>query len=440
MDILVMAAQMILGLSFLVGLHELGHLLAAKSFGMRVEQYSIGFPPRIFKYKFGETVYSIGAIPLGGYVKIAGMLDESLDRKTMSQEPKPWEFRTKPAWQRMIVMMGGILMNILTGIIIFVIIVYSSGEKYIPKYEVNKYGIVAFEIAREIGLKTGDKILQINGHDYQKYWDLVKPDELLKKHASYTVDRQGRLLQIPIPVDLVERLFPSEGDQLDRYIFPNCTFVMGEITKDSEAEKAGLKKGDSIRSIDGQPTEFLDQFYVVLESKRGQTVNAEINREAQTFNIPLFIPENNNMGFNISHQLKFGQTDYSFAEAIPIGTKEAFSNVILTARSLGKIIKGDLDFSKSVSGPIGIAKTFGGQWDWYRFWKLVALLSMILAFMNFLPIPALDGGHVMFLSFEIISGRKPSDTFMETAQKIGMVLLLSLMIFIIFNDIIKLGS
>jgi len=431
---------MILGLSILVGLHELGHLLTAKMFGMRVEQYSIGFPPRIFKINYGETVYSIGAIPIGGYVKIAGMIDESLDHKAMSEIPEPWEFRSKPAWQRLIVMMGGIVVNVLTGIVIFVIIVSCVGDSYTPKSEVNKYGIVAFDIAEEIGLRTGDKILMINGHDYQKFEDLISPGELLKKNAFYTVLREGDILKIPVPANLVEKLYPPEGNQLSRFISPNGSMLIGEVAEGSDAERAGLKEGDRIISINGKPTGYLDQFNEVLENVRGQTVKAVVTRDHQSISLNLSIPEINNIGFRIILQLQYHQTDYSFLQAIPIGTKEAFSSIILTARSLGKIIKGDLDFSKSISGPIGIARFFGSQWDWLKFWKLVGFLSMILAFMNFLPIPALDGGHVMFLSFEIISGHKPSEKLMQMAQKIGMLLLLSLMIFVIMNDLINLKN
>jgi regulator of sigma E protease len=437
MDVLIMAAQMILGLSILVGLHELGHLLAAKLFGMRVEQYSIGFPPRIFKFKYGETLYSIGAIPLGGYVKIAGMIDESLDLKTMSEEPKPWEFRAKPAWQRLIVMIGGILVNVITGIIIFVIMVYSFGETYIPKNEVNKYGIVAHDLAREIGLETGDKILEINGNDYQKFSDLTSPDALLEDNAYYTVERNGEILNVSIPGNFIEKLSPSKENRDPSFIDPIYRFKVGEIISGKGAESGGLEPGDRILSINGAPVIFFHEFKAILDSLADQTVSTRIERNEQILDLQIPIAVDGTMGFGVDPLIELASVDYSFNEAIPKGTEKAFSIVFVNIKAFGKIFSGELDFSRSVSGPIGIAKTFGGQWDWYRFWNLVGLLSMILAFMNFLPIPALDGGHVMFLSFEIISGHKPSDKFMEAAQKVGMVLLLSLMVFIIFNDIFK---
>ncbi len=437
MDVLIMAAQMILGLSILVGLHELGHLLAAKLFGMRVEQYSIGFPPRIFKFKYGETVYSIGAIPLGGYVKIAGMIDESLDLKTMSEEPKPWEFRAKPAWQRLIVMMGGILLNVLTGIIIFIIMIYSFGDRYLPKDELNKYGIVAYPLAQELGLQTGDKVLKVNGEDYKMFSDLKSPDVLLEDDAYYTVDRNGEIINISIPTNLIERLSASGKNKDTRFIDPIYPFKVIKVQKGSGAEKAGLLPGDRILTIQGQSITFFHEYQSVLDSLKNRLVNVMVDRNNQRVNLNVQVAEDGTMGFYHEPLIQYAKDEYTFAQSIPRGTNEAFNIVFVNIKAFGKIFSGELDFSKSVSGPIGIAKTFGGQWNWLRFWNLVGLLSMILAFMNFLPIPALDGGHVMFLTFEIISGHKPSDKFMEAAQKVGMVILLSLMVYIIFNDIIK---
>ncbi len=437
MDVLVMAAQMILGLSILVGLHELGHLLAAKLFGMRVEQYSIGFPPRIFKFTYGETVYSIGAIPLGGYVKISGMIDESLDLKTMSEEPKHWEFRAKPAWQRLIVMLGGIIVNVITGIVIFVIMVYSFGESYIPKEEVNKNGIVAHELARELGLRTGDKILMVNGHDYERFSDLKSPDVLLENDAYYTVERDGQILEISIPANFIEKLSGSGSIESIDFIDPIFTFEIGAISKGSGAEEAGLQPGDKIVEINRKKVNYYHEFKEVVTGLKGETADVTVTRNEQLIDLDVPISAEGIMGFIPVPNLDMASVDYTFLQAIPRGVDRAFGIVFINIKAFGKIFSGDLDFRKSVSGPIGIAKTFGGQWDWFRFWNLVGLLSMILAFMNFLPIPALDGGHVMFLSFEIISGHKPSDKFMETAQKVGMVLLLSLMVFIIFNDILK---
>ena len=436
MDILIMAAQMILGLSILVGVHEFGHLLAAKAFGMRVEQYSIGFPPRIFKYNFGETVYSIGAIPLGGYVKISGMIDESLDLKTMSEEPKPWEFRAKPAWQRLIVMMGGIIVNVLTGIIISVILVYTYGDTNITREELNKYGIVAHELAEEIGLKTGDKILKVNGEDYKYYSDIRSADVLLEDNAYYTVDRGGAVIDIPLPANFLEKFSPRKNRDT-RFIEPVRTFTVGEVEKGKGAEKGGMMVGDRIVKINGEPVRFYHEVRGKLDELKGQVAAVTVNRDGQMIDLDVEISEDGMAGFVAKFDTEYITIHYSLFESLPIGTKRAFNVVFVNIKAFGKIFSGDLNFSESVSGPIGIAKFFGGTWDWAWFWQLVGLLSMVLAFMNFLPIPALDGGHVMFLSFEIITGRKPSDKFMEVAQKIGMLLLLGLMVFIIFNDIFK---
>ena len=437
MDILIMAAQMILGLSILVGLHEFGHLLAAKMFGMRVEQYSIGFPPRIFKFRFGETVYSIGAIPLGGYVKISGMIDESLDLSKLKEPPKDYEFRSKPAWQRLIVMTGGILMNVITGIIIFIIMVYSLGDSYISKDLANKNGIVAYELGAELGLKTGDKIIKINGHDFENFDDVTSPDVFLAKDASYTIDRAGEILVIPIPSNFIERLSEIRSDDGPGYIDIIHRFTVGNIIPGTSADSAGLKIGDRILSINGINTEYFHKMKEVLGALRGQEVNLEVEREGQVIHLSALVSDKGTLGFNAARDIAITTTEYSFMEAIPLGTAKAFNVVFVNMRAFGKIITGQLNFGKTVSGPIGIAKTFGGTWNWLRFWNLVGLLSMILAFMNFLPIPALDGGHVMFLVFEIVTGRKPSDKFLEVSQKVGMFILLTLMVFVIFNDIFK---
>lgn len=427
---------MILGLSILVGLHEFGHLLAAKVFGMRVEQYSIGFPPRIFKFSYGETVYSIGAIPLGGYVKISGMIDESLDLKSMSEEPKPWEFRAKPAWQRLIVMMGGIIVNVLTGILIFIILVYFYGDTNISKEELNKNGIVAYELAQELGLKTGDRILKVNGQDYEYYSDLTSADVLLADNAYYTIERNGEILDIPIPSNFLEKFSPRKSQEV-KFIDYMTTFTVGRIKKGSGAEEGGLKTGDRILSVNGSPVKYFHELREILEGLKGDLAAFVVERNEQPIDLMIPIDEEGLAGFAPVVDIEYATEHYSLLQSIPIGTKRAFDVVFINVKAFAKIFSGELNFSESVSGPIGIAKIFGGTWDWLRFWRLVGLLSMVLAFMNFLPIPALDGGHVMFLSYEMVTGHKPSDRFMEVAQKVGMLLLLGLMVFVIFNDIFK---
>ncbi|MDF9796787.1 regulator of sigma E protease [Catalinimonas alkaloidigena] len=444
MEALVMAAQLLLGLSILVGLHELGHLVAAKVFGMRVEQYYIGFPPKIFGFRYGETEYNLGAIPLGGFVKISGMVDESLDTEKLSEEPKEWEFRAKPAWQRLIVMMGGIIVNVITGIVIFILITYQYGESYVPKEEILEHGIVAYALGKEIGLETGDKIVKVNGQDYKGFPDLVGADVLLGDSSYYTVERNGQTVDIYIPGDFIDKL--SDKESATNFIDYRFPYQVTKVEKDSNADKAGLQAGDKIINVNGQSITYFDELQSALLQNAGQEVSLTVMRndnpdQAQEASVPVTlnaeVNENGTLGFYTERLVDLAMTDYTLAEAIPKGTTEAFEVVWINIKALGKIFSGEVSASKSLSGPIGIAQIFGGTWDWYRFWRITGLLSMVLAFMNFLPIPALDGGHVTFLTYEIISGRKPSDKFLEGAQKVGMVLLLSLMTFAIFNDIFK---
>lgn len=431
-----MTAQLMLGLSILVGLHEFGHLLAAKAFGMRVEKYSIGFPPKIWGKKIGETEYSFGLIPLGGFVKISGMIDESLDTKSLSAEPEPYEFRAKPAWQRLIVMMGGIIVNVITGVIIFIILTFSQGETYISKDEVNKYGIVAYDLGKEIGFQTGDKIISVNGNDFEKFRDLISGDVLLGTDAYYVVERAGEQVRIDLPNDFIDRV----ADQEKRSIFISyrTPFVIGKVAEGYPAADAGLQIGDKFVSIGGKDIQFYDEFQEIVTSSPGETLDVVIERDGAAKQMEVWVNEEGKMGFLAQDQVERAKLDFTFGESLSIGTTQAFNVVWLNIKGFSKMFSGDVSPSKSLSGPIGIAKFFGGTWDWVNFWQITGLISMVLAFMNFLPIPALDGGHVVFLTWEIVSGRKPSDKFLENAQKVGMVLLLGLMTFAIFNDIIKL--
>jgi regulator of sigma E protease len=436
MDILIMAGQLILGLSILVGLHELGHLLTAKFFGMRVEQYSIGFPPKIWGKKFGETEYSIGAIPLGGFVKISGMIDESLDTEAMKQPPRPWEFRAKPAWQRLIVMLGGIIVNIITGVLIFIVLTYREGGSYLSSREVNKYGIVAGDLGREIGLRTGDKIIRINGRAFEDFSDVRSSDVLLGSNSSYTVRRGDQTVEILIPNNFVEKL--SDKQNLERFIEPAIPFKVGELTPGMPAQKAGLQPNDRIVSVNGQPIRYWQELVETLRRAAGKPVSLTVERAGRVLPLNVNVTNEGKIGFAMATLLQPTIVKYSLGEAIGVGTKRAFSVVFDNIRGFGKIFRGEVSASKALSGPIGIAQNlFGGIWDWRRFWFVTGLLSMALAFMNALPIPALDGGHSTFLLYEIVSGRAPSDRFLENAQKIGMVLLLALMAFAIGNDLFK---
>jgi len=435
MEVLIMAGQLILGLSILVGLHEWGHMFAAKMFGMRVEKYFIGFPPKIFSFQKGETEYGIGAIPLGGFVKISGMIDESMDTEAMSKEPQPWEFRSKPAWQRLIVMLGGIIVNVIVGIFIFIVIAYNDGDKYLSSTEVNKYGIVAGDLAKEIGLQTGDKIVRVNGKPFTNFDELGSSEVLLGSNSSYTVNRAGKEVEIDIPNNFIEKL--SDPEEKRGFIRPLEPFKIGEVVPASPAQKAGLLTGDKVVSINGQQIQFFHELQAQLQMLKGKKAELIVQRGAGQKTLNATVDEDGTLGFYPESLLNYTAIKYTLPQAISAGTGDAFAVVYNNIKGFGKIFRGEVSASKALSGPIGIARMFGGVWDWSRFWYLTGLLSMVLAFMNALPIPALDGGHAVILSYEIISGRKPSDRFLENAQKVGMVLLLGLMAFAIFNDVWK---
>jgi len=435
MDTLIMVAQLLLGLSILVGLHELGHLLAAKMFGMRVEKFSIGFPPKIIGFQWKETEYSIGAIPLGGFVKISGMVDESLDAEQMSAEPQPWEFRSKPAWQRLVVMLGGVIVNVITGIIIFVFLVYSRGETYFSRDQVIEHGIVAYDIGQQIGFQDGDKILDINGVPYESLNDLSGGNALLSSDGYYTIVRDGERMKINIPRGFINSF--SNEENMSNFISIRFPFTILEVNPKGTAVKAGIQKGDKIISVNDQPIHYFNELQAALGEHKGELVDLTLVRDQQEIITSLDVMEDGTIGIAADNLIEPVRKKYTFAQSIPIGAERAFSVVIINARAMGKMFTGEVS-TKNVSGPIGIAKIYGSTWDWTKFWSITGLISMILAFMNLLPIPALDGGHVMFLLYEMVSGRSPSDRFLENSQKIGMVLLLAIMVFAIGNDILKL--
>ncbi len=433
-----MAGQLILAISILVGVHELGHLLTAKMFGMKAEKFFIGFPPKIFSVKWGETEYGLGAIPLGGFVKIAGMVDESLDTKKLGDTPEPWEFRAKPAWQRLIVMLGGIIVNVITGILIFIALTYKTGETYLPASEVNLHGIVAYELGEKIGLKTGDKVVDISGKPFTRDAELFSTDLILGDNAYITVERNGEMNKITIPSDLADQL--SGRGAMNRFIGIAQPFSVGNVNPGSPAAKAGLEKGDKIMAVDGVSSSLFHELQQQLNDKSGQTVVLSIERENKVQELSASIGEDGKLGFYPEILLKFEHSEYSLGQAMLIGTSKSFTIIFDQLRAFGKMFKGDISVQKSLSGPIGIAQVFGGSWSWMNFWAITGLLSMVLAFMNLLPIPALDGGHVVFILFEMISGQKPSEKFLEYSQRIGMVILLGLMVFAFYNDIARLFS
>jgi regulator of sigma E protease len=402
---------------------------------MRVEKFSIGFPPKIAGFKWGDTEYSIGAIPLGGFVKISGMVDESMDTAQLASEPQPWEFRAKPAWQRLIVMLGGVIVNVITGVIIFVTLVYSNGETYFSRDQVIENGIVAYEYAEAIGFKTGDKVLDINGQPYQSISELSSGSALLSENGYYTVDRQGEQVKVSIPKGFINT-FNSE-ESFSKFIAIRFPFEVGAVDPGSGAEAAGIATGDQIVAVNGLPITYFDEMQTALQQVKNQTISLVRKKGTTVDTLSVAVTGEARIGIAVTPLIEPVKKDYGFAESISKGTSRAFGAVIINAKALGKMFTGEVS-TKNVSGPIGMAKIYGDQWDWVKFWSITGLISMILAFMNLLPIPALDGGHVVFLLYEMVSGRAPSDKFLEVSQKVGMVILLGLMVFAIGNDILKL--
>jgi regulator of sigma E protease len=404
----------------------------------------------LFKKKIGDTEYGLGWFPLGGYVSISGMIDETQDAATLAKEPEPWEFRAKPAWQRLIVMLGGVIVNIITGVVIFVCLTYSNGNNFISKEELNKNGIVALDLGQQIGLKTGDKIIRVNGADYKQLSDLRASDVLLGENSSYTVQRGDQTLEIKIPSNFIEKL----SDKKAGFIEPVAAFKVAEVAAPEEpgffdkfsaakpaellpAFAAGLKKGDVITSVNTNPVRFYHEVKELLSKEAGKPIRLGILRGGVADTLSMQVASSGQIGFIPEMLIEVTHEDYSIAQAASIGTGRAFSVITDNVKGFKKIASGDVSASKALSGPIGIAQMFGGVWDWNRFWMLTGLLSMALAFMNILPIPALDGGHAIFLLYEMVTGKPASEKVLEKAQQVGMIILLALMAYTFGNDIFK---
>ena len=446
---MIMTAQLLLSLSILITVHEWGHFIAARTFNIKVEKFYLFFDflfPManvlnfsLFKYKKGDTEYGIGWFPLGGYVKIAGMVDESMDKEQMKQPPQDWEFRAKPAWQRLIVMLGGIIVNVIAGILIFIGLTYFLGDTYIPKDFVNQHGgIEALELGKQIGFETGDQIVKINGKDFEDFQDVIKPDVLLTQNSYYTVLRGNQEVDIAIPSDFIENFNRKEA--AGNFLVPRIPAVVGRVSKGSIADRVGLKPNDRFLSIDGQPVKYQDEVIKIVKGGQRDSISFVVQRGSETLTFRENFKDQSIIGFLPKgfDREELSYIKYGLGESIGVGTGRAFGVIFLQLKAFKKIFSGDISFQKSLSGPIGMAQAFGTEWDWERFWRMTGMLSMVLAFMNLLPIPALDGGYVMFLLYEMISGKEPSEKFFETALKIGMAMLLVLMVFVFYNDIAKL--
>jgi regulator of sigma E protease len=445
----IMTAQLLLSLSILIAVHEWGHFIAARIFKIKVEKFYLFFDflfPManvlnfsLFKYKKGDTEYGIGWFPLGGYVKIAGMVDESMDKEQMKAAPQPWEFRSKPAWQRLIVMMGGIIVNVVMGIMIFIGLVYFLGDQYILINYVNEHGgIHAKELGQQLGLKTGDKIVKINGKDFEYFDDITKADAMLSQNSSYTILRDGKQMEIQIPANFIENFNKKEA--MGNFVLPRIKPEVESTSVGTIAAKTNLQKGDVFVELQGQPVQYFDELVTILK-KRDDTLSFKIKRGTEVLSFSEATHGDSTIGFYVNPILVSEEgtkkIEYSLGQSLAIGPVRAVDVITNQVKAFKKMFMGQLSVRKSLSSPIGMAKMYGGVWDWERFWRMTGLLSMVLAFMNFLPIPALDGGYVMFLLYEMISGREPSEKFFENAIKVGMALLLVLMVFAFSNDIIK---
>lgn len=429
----VMAAQLILGLSIIVTLHELGHFLAARAFGIRVEKFYLFFDAwgfKLFKFKKGETEYGIGWLPLGGYVKIAGMIDESMDKEALKQEPQDYEFRSKPAWQRLIVMLGGVIMNFVLGVFIFAFITLYFEREYLPTNAINN-GVYSYELGQQLGFKTGDKVIAVNGKSLIRFKDIASINNLMG--STITIDRNGEKINIVVPEDFYRNFKSSKPLFIES---DNFRFSIDSISPNSNALKAGLMKGDSFLKIDSLEVTSFGDFRNYLINHPNKTISALVLRNSDTLTMAIDIDSLGVIGF-IPSTYPYVKEKYTFTEGFSYGIKDGIAILGANIKGMGKIFSGKEKATESLQGPIGIATIYGGEWIWHKFWFLTGMISFVLAFMNLLPIPALDGGHVVFLSFEAITRRKLSDKFMERAQMAGMIILLALMVFVIGNDIWK---
>lgn len=432
---LIKGAQLILSLSILIILHELGHFIPAKIFKTRVEKFYLFFDPwfSLLKFKKGETEYGIGWLPLGGYVKISGMIDESMDKEQMSQPAQPFEFRSKPAWQRLIIMVGGVTVNLVLGFLIYSMILFVWGKERLPLENLS-YGVYVDSTLTPFGLVDGDKILSVSDGNV-KYFEELGKEVLINGARQINLERNGVRLTVSLPVDIERAILAAEVKTL---FTPRYPFAVDSVVAGSAAEKAGLKRHDIIVAVNGTPTGGVLEGTKAIKSHKGQAVELTIERAGQQITANAEVSEEGRIGIGLKTIFDFVETEtvhYGFFEAIPAG-------IVETGTVLGNYITSmKLVFTKEGASQIGgfgaIGGLFPATWDWQTFWAMTAFLSLILAFMNILPIPALDGGHVMFLLYEIITGRKPGDKFLEYAQMVGMILLLGLLIFANGNDILR---
>lgn len=436
--ILVKTAQLLLSLSILVVLHEFGHFMFARLFNTRVEKFYLFFDPwfSLFKVKKGDTEYGIGWLPLGGYVKISGMIDESMDKEAMKLPAQPYEFRAKPSWQRLLIMLGGVTMNFLFAMIIYIGILYAWGEEYLPTQNL-KYGIVVNEVGEEIGFQTGDKILTVDNQYIDNFLKII-PTVVLDNVKTVQVERKGQKMDIEISDSDLALLLKSKAVMAPR--FPFKMGVEGWL-KNSLGKAAGLEIGDEFKGLNGEYFTYFDEWTATLKENIGTPIVINIERNGRPMEIAMTLGEDGMVGIKNSHAndsfFEYKTVKYGFLESFPAGIKRGVQTTGDYLKQFKLFFKKETKAYESLGGFATIGNIFPGAWDWYSFWNMTAFISIILAIMNLLPIPALDGGHVMFLMGEMITGRKPNEKFLEYAQIIGMIVLLALVLYANANDIIK---
>ena len=438
--------QLLLALSILVILHEFGHYITARWFKCRVEKFYLFFDPwfSLVKKKIGDTEYGIGWLPLGGYVKISGMIDESMDKEAMKLPPQSYEFRAKPAWQRLIIMLGGVIMNVLVAFFIYAMVLWVWGDTKIPNDSLqNGIGIQNKQII-ELGFKGGDKIIAINGKAI-KYFDEITEKILIGTEARVVdLERDGKKMQITIPVKFLNQVIENRKAARG-FITPRLPAILGDFEpgKDTTpAYKAGLAGGDKIIYADAVPITFFDEISSYIENKKDKNVAFKVLRGKDTLTKNVIVDCNGKIGIYTLTGKQYDSmgvyvlknTSYTFFEAFPAGVSKAVKSLTSYIDQFKMIFKPETGAYKGLGGFKGMTNGLPGTWDWETFWLFTAFISMALAFMNLLPIPALDGGHVVFTLYEMITGRKPNEKFLEYAQIVGMVLLLGLMLYANGND------
>lgn len=427
------AIQLLLSLSLLIVLHELGHFIPAKLFKTRVEKFYLFFDVKfsLFKKKIGDTVYGIGWLPLGGYVKISGMIDESMDKEQMAKPPEPWEFRSKPTWQRLIIMLGGVTVNIILGFVIYMMVLFVWGQNYVSPDSL-KEGFTVSPIMQDLGFENGDQIVQVNGKDFENSIDINR-HLLLRNVREITVNRDGNYKSIAVPEDIGMQLFKS--GEVETSFYPIIKPQIDSVLADTPAEQAGLLKGDVIFALDG--VEILNQIELREKMLENESTPVELSvfRNGDLLTIAVTPDEDQKIGIAYGSNLDIKTRDYSFGESISAGFDYGYWTLKDYVTQFKYVFT--QEGATQVGGFGAIGSLFPSGWDWQGFWMATALISIILAFMNILPIPALDGGHVMFLLYEMISGRKPNEKVMEYAQVIGFFLLIALVLFANGNDVYR---